>query len=323
MGKVSIIVPVYNVESYLEECLDSIVSQTFTDMEIILVDDGSTDKSLEIMKKYACKDKRIILSMQSNRGVSAARNKGLKLATGAYIFFVDSDDMIKSDTVERLYQHAIKTGSDIIIGNATCLFTDGTTDVIFPRNRKMLSIDNISGDLCYAQLMETNGFPPVVYLYFIRYDIIRNNQLYFKEGIVHEDELWCVQAMLHSSKISLIEFNYYYYRQRKGSIMNSDNKKYRANSLITVVKELQSLALGFRQFSISKESIGYIYVRMIFIYCRITEMLNPSDPFLLLCDEFFSQLLITIYHELSYSQQKICLNNYYIAKMIINEIIRK
>ena len=323
MEKVTVIVPVYNVEPYLEECLDSIVNQTYTDLEIILIDDGSTDKSLEIIKKYAQEDKRIVFITQSNLGVSAARNTGLKMATGEYILFVDSDDTIRQDTVARLRQHAIKTGSDIVIGNVTCLEIDGSKRRIFSRSKMMFSVDNISGDLCYTQLMESSGFPPVVYLYFTKSDFIRDNKLYFKEGVVHEDELWCIQAMLHSSDISLIDFNYYLYRKREGSIMNSDNKKYRANSLLTVVDELQSIVSGTNKYFISKESVGYIYVRIIFIYCRIVELLDPSDPFLISCDEIFSKILSTIYNELQYSQQKACLNNYYIAKMTINGIIRK
>ena len=323
MEKVSIIVPVYNVESYLEECLDSLVNQTFTDMEIIIIDDGSTDRSLEIMKTYASKDKRIVLSTQSNNGVSAARNKGLTLATGVYVLFVDSDDKIELDSVEKLYQQIIKTGSDIIIGSAMYLYPGGSKSKYLPRYNDMKQIDNISGDSCFNQLMQSHSFPPVVYLFFIRYDYIKNNQLYFKEGIVHEYELWCIKAMLLSSNISLIDFDYYYYRQREGSIMNSDNKEFRAYSLFVVIKELHSFLLNAPQAAISKTSIGYVYVRILFFYYKISDLLHPSNPFLLLCTDYISELLIEIYSELSYSQQRSCLINYYIAKMTINELFKK
>lgn len=99
--KVSVIIPVYNVEKYLESCLESIKSQTFTDYELILINDGSTDESVAIMRRYAKTDARIRIISQSNRGVSAARNLGLSVAEGEYVLFVDSDDTILPDALER------------------------------------------------------------------------------------------------------------------------------------------------------------------------------------------------------------------------------
>ena len=101
--KISVIIPVYNVEKYLRECLDSIVNQTFKDIEIICVDDGSTDKSLEILREYEQKDKRIIVISQPNKGVSTARNIGMQQATGKYMMFVDSDDYITQNACELIY----------------------------------------------------------------------------------------------------------------------------------------------------------------------------------------------------------------------------
>ena len=101
---ISVIVPVYNVEKYLEECLDSIQDQTYSDIEVILVNDGSTDSSKEICKKYCKQDSRFLLINQENQGLSAARNKGVEISTGEYIVFVDSDDIIKTNYLEKLMQ---------------------------------------------------------------------------------------------------------------------------------------------------------------------------------------------------------------------------
>ena len=102
--KISIIIPVYNVEKYLHECLDSIINQTFTDIEIICVDDGSTDKSSEILEEYEQKDKRFTVISQPNKGVSAARNRGMQQAKGKYIMFVDSDDWLAHNACEQAYK---------------------------------------------------------------------------------------------------------------------------------------------------------------------------------------------------------------------------
>ena len=111
--KVSVIVPVYNVEKYLERCLDALVNQTLTDIEIICVNDGSTDNSLEILDRYSKKDERIFVLNQENKGVSIARNEALKLAKGEFIGFVDSDDWVDIDYYEKLYNAAKNNDCDI------------------------------------------------------------------------------------------------------------------------------------------------------------------------------------------------------------------
>lgn len=113
MPKVSIIVPIYNVERYLSRCLDSLINQTLKDIEIICINDGATDNSLEILKKFAEKDKRIIIFNQNNKGVAASRNLGLKNAKGDYIGFIDADDWIDLNYFEKLYNAITSTNSDI------------------------------------------------------------------------------------------------------------------------------------------------------------------------------------------------------------------
>jgi glycosyltransferase involved in cell wall biosynthesis len=118
---ISVILPVYNVEPYLCMCLDSVIQQTYTDLEIILIDDGSTDRSGIICDSYARKDSRIVVLHQPNQGVSAARNKGLDICTGAYISFVDPDDYIDNDLLEILYSSLIKTQADMVGSYATVI----------------------------------------------------------------------------------------------------------------------------------------------------------------------------------------------------------
>ena len=106
MTKVSVIVPVYNVEDYLCECLDSLITQTLSDIEIICINDGSTDNSLEILTNYSKRDSRIKIITQENKGLSSARNRGFEFINGKYTYFIDSDDILKSDALEKLYNLA-------------------------------------------------------------------------------------------------------------------------------------------------------------------------------------------------------------------------
>lgn len=123
---ISVIVPVYNVQNYLNECVESIVSQSYKKLEIILVDDGATDNSGVICDEWKEKDNRIIVVHKKNAGLGFARNSGLEVTTGDYVMFIDSDDYIASDMIERLYDVAVKTNSDTVYCGLTRVFTDGS-----------------------------------------------------------------------------------------------------------------------------------------------------------------------------------------------------
>jgi len=318
-AKVSAIVPVYNVEMYLEECLDSIVKQTFNDIEIILVNDGSTDRSPEIMKLYASKDSRITVLNQPNSGVSAARNTGIEHASGEYILFVDSDDMIVPDAIEKLYRKADETGAELVIGNTLYCYPDGRQSALHPfsRNETLNNGSLRTGEEAYTELMKQDKFPPLIWLYFMRRDIIINNQLYFHAGIIHEDELWCVKAMLSVQKVLLLDFNYYLYRQRDGSIMHSDNYGFRIQSLFEVAKALYQYTEELQKKGISQGTVALIYVR-IFYFCHSIGTLSSQKKIFDLPDlNYFSELLIKIYPALSYSQQRYCLSAFCSSQAVI------
>lgn len=321
--KVSVIVPVYNVEAYLEECLISIVNQTFNDIEIILIDDGSTDLSSDIMNDFAQKDNRIITYSQMNQGVSAARNTGVSLALGEYILFVDSDDSIVENTIEIIYKKATETNADIVIGNVLYSYPDGKQIPIFQRPQELNNIHKISGDICFMELMELNAYPPLVYLFFIKREFITINELYFKKNIIHEDELWCIQTLFYAKCVSIIDFYYYRYRQREGSIMNSDNGLHRVKSILSVVYELDMLAKKlYRKEELLKKCIDYIYVRIFFMYLVISRLLKEKNEDTLSIVKFFSDLLIKIYPTLTLHPQKKCLGFYHTATSNINRNIQ-
>lgn len=314
--KVSIVVPVYNVDKYLSDCLDSILRQTLVDFELILIDDGSTDSSFAIMKRYALSDARVRIVSQANKGVSAARNHGLSLAQGDYVLFVDSDDTILPDTLERLWKHAHETDVDIVLGNVWMYNLDGSKCKIFPRPAWVDQQTVIHGGLLFAALMSTFSFPPVVYLYFSKRSFLLENNLWMKEGIVHEDELWCTQAMCVSRKVAPLDFFYYSYMQREGSIMNSDNLCYRIESMFTVVKEL-IIFVDSHTIELPTETVNWIYVRIFWIYSQISNLASQIPISGALYFSYFRTLLKQIFVFLDGKQQELCLDLYKRATLIL------
>lgn len=314
--KVSVVIPIYNVEDYLEECLCSVINQTFENIEVILVNDGSTDRSLEIILSFSKKDRRIKIYNQINKGVSAARNSGIALTTGEYILFVDGDDIIIHNAIEELYHYAVGTNADLVIGNVLYSFPNGKKALVFDR-KGVNNISNIVGYECYVKLMEIDAFPPLPCLFFIKRTVVRDGRLFFKEGIIHEDELWCVRAMFNSTQVTLVDFNYYIYRQREGSIMNSDNKSFRIKSLFIVIDELKKFVLQLKEKNISQESVGYIFARFFFIYRVMSRIANDSGENLSFIIDYFSDMLIEIFPALTYFQQRYCLQHYYMATFFL------
>lgn len=309
---VSIIVPVYNVDLYLEECLISITEQSYRNLEIIIVDDGSTDRSFQIMQDFAKEDNRIHIFSQTNRGASSARNNGLSKASGEYILFVDSDDIIEKYAVEILYKKTIKTQSDITIGSLYYYYPNGERKAIFERDNGLNDV-TLRGVDCFISLMRNNVFPPFVYLYFINRKFLINQQLYFEEGIIHEDELWCLKVLCHASRVSLFRSSHYLYRQREGSIMNSKNLEFRIKSYYTVAYEIDVFIKTFTVESISiyKELIGCVYTKIFRLFWDMTSLEHShiKDEYIY----FFTDLLIDIYPDIKENHQKKCLDWFRLA----------
>lgn len=207
--KISIIVPVYNVEQYISQCLNSLINQTEQDIEIILIDDGSTDKSGDICDEYAKYDKRISVMHQKNKGQSVARNKGLEIARGEYIMFVDSDDYIAEDACKILYIAAISNKADIV--NADILNEKNKI-----QNSDFRKIDHenmaISTGVFLREKIETMTYDIVPWLYFVKRDLINRSKIRFLEGCFYEDQLWTLQLLSLDGNIIKIRYPFYFYR---------------------------------------------------------------------------------------------------------------
>ena len=220
MNKISVIVPVYNVEKYLKRCLDSIINQTFKDIEIICINDGSTDNSGEILNSYAQKDKRIKIIEQTNSGLSAVRNKGIDIASGEYISFIDSDDWIDKNFYENLYNAACKNDADI----AAC----GIIRLSEYRKKYLLQFEKEITLENPDKKFEICDIPDINYVWnkIYKLDKIRKYNLKFLEGYVYEDVLFTPQTVFYLKKLVTVPDTYYYYWRTPNSIVaKKSNKK--------------------------------------------------------------------------------------------------
>ena len=215
MPKVSIIVPVYNTEKYLKKCLDSLLNQTLEDIEIIIVNDGSTDNSQEVIDEYAKKDTRVKSYVKQNGGQGSARNLGLEKATGEYIGYIDSDDFIDIHMYEDMYNKAVTDNSDIV--NVGYYIYSETGNVIKEQVFKRSVTTNISDtpEVLFDNTAVTNKL--------FKASLLKNNNIQFRVKKWYEDFDFVIKAICFASNISVIEKPYYYYLQRTGSTMNNSN----------------------------------------------------------------------------------------------------
>lgn len=233
---ISVIVPVYKVEDYIRQCIESVLNQTFTDFELILVDDGSPDNCGKICDEYAEKDPRIIVIHQENRGVSAARNTGLDVMRGKYVTFVDGDDYISEDYLEVLHFAVSSEDFDMamcgfykdeegeLIGKNTCVCTIGNR-VISGRELSCLRYKNKLDISAWAKLYRRELY----------------SELKFPEGKIHEDQAVIPKIFYLADKVVLLEECYYYYRVRSDSISHSKFKINRFDNIVHMNEHIQFL----------------------------------------------------------------------------------
>lgn len=221
MCRVSVIVPVYQVEAYLAKCLDSILAQTFTDFELILVDDGTRDDCPRIMTRYAAMDARIRCIHKENGGLSSARNAGLDIARGEYIAFVDSDDTVEPTMLADAVAAAQRTGAQLVIYNYRLVTEDGVQDVCLPMKDETLDIDQMGlANYFYRYWMPyVHGQEAWCRLY--RRDIIEQNHLRYapNDEIFAEDTLFSAMYLMHVHTLAALAKPYVNYLQRGDSLM--------------------------------------------------------------------------------------------------------
>ena len=213
--KVSVVVPVYNTAEYLPQCLQSLCRQTLKDIEIICINDGSTDDSLQILHEFARRDARIKIINQENKGLSGSRNAGIKRASGEYIGFVDSDDMVSENFYECLYNRAVATSSDIAAANIIRL-ANGKESIFLDYGRPQFA-ERLQDKFAVLRVPDFNYVWDRIYVA----DLLKHEESYFPESVYYEDMVWMPKILLKSGKVTTVPKARYYYRQNANSIMST------------------------------------------------------------------------------------------------------
>lgn len=222
---ISVIIPVYNVEKYVENCLNSLENQTYKKFEVILIDDGSKDESVKICERYKNKSKLDIkIVRQTNQGVSAARNKGINVAKGDYVCFIDSDDMVSNNYLEVLKKLIEKEDSDIsICGIKNISEDEKSNNINLEINAKSYTINDKNEILEKFLKREIN---PGVWCIMIKLDLLKKNNIYFTVGARYSEDIEFLYKIFSiSQKISITKEKKYFYRERNSSVMSKVDDK--------------------------------------------------------------------------------------------------
>ena len=239
---VSVIIPVYKVEEYLRVCVDSVLAQTYTDIEIILVDDGSPDNCGQICDEYAAADRRVKVIHKENGGQSEARNVGIDAAHGEYLCFVDSDDYIEREAVEELLAAAEKSKADIVFFDSVSVneASGYKTDSMI----HSLEYTEAPGTDVLIKALQHEDYFPAVWSNFYHAAFFKKNNFRFKKGIYFEDLLLNILAYIRSEKVVFLKKSLYYYRIRNHSAMTSEPSDKHFNGLLSCIaafrKEIKS-----------------------------------------------------------------------------------
>lgn len=235
---ISIIVPVYNVEEYIKRCMDSLIDQSFEAYEIIVVNDGTKDNSMEYVYKLQSEYKNIIICEQENKGLSAARNTGIARAKGEYLIFCDSDDALEQNCLQKLYNEAINKNLDILLYDAKAFDRTEHEIMVNEYIRENFTEEVLSGREMLKELVDKKQYAASACMFLIKRKLIIENNLKFMENILHEDELFTPIVLITAKRVEHRGWPVYLRYIREGSIITSNNVLARMRSMEIVIVEL-------------------------------------------------------------------------------------
>lgn len=301
---ISVIVPVYKAESYLHRCVDSILAQTFSDFEVLLIDDGSPDKSGEICDEYALKDSRVRVFHKENGGVSSARNLGLDNAVGDFVMFVDSDDWIVSDCLELCIKEIFENELDALQFGFVQVWNDS----------KSYRIKNGTYILSGKQYLQTRNFNVAVWAGVYKRNIIEEYNLRFPSQLkLAEDQIFTLSFFRYVQRIKYLEKSLYYYLQREDSAVHNSKSK----DMLLSCKKLIELS---KEWPPSKSFIDKMIVNF------IIEMLKNNDVSYKILKEIYKSQNVGHFHtgyRLQVFFKKIAQINFYLACWFTSKYFQK
>lgn len=218
----SVIIPVYNVKDYLREALDSVRNQSYKNVEFIVIDDGSTDSSGDIVDEYKSKDDRFLVYHQENAGLSTTRNRGMKRAQGDIIYFFDSDDVLVEGTFEKVIGRMQETDSQLVFFGLVLIDKDGNKARGYTQKKRSEVGKPIAGKDFLHQMITSNMYGAVVQKYFIRKSFLDKNNLNFEDNQIHEDESFTLEALCLADRITSFSETMIEKRLRQHSIMSTE-----------------------------------------------------------------------------------------------------
>lgn len=252
--KVSIIVPAYNTEKYISKCLESLVNQTLKEIEIILIDDGSKDNTLNIAKSFMEKDSRIKIISQTNQKQGAARNQGMRVAKGEYIGFVDSDDWVDLNYFEKLYLAAKKYDSDIALATNVRIGNGKTKKRLNITKEEFVTSFQDKIDISH----QAKNPCPTNKIY--RREMLSINNITWPEGVYCEDKLFTIQALYYSNGIVTVPDIYYYYYRNPTSTVNSKKMRHTNRLLIDKNNARKAVVEFLREKNCKIKERGFSYI---------------------------------------------------------------
>lgn len=273
----SIIVPVYNVQNYLEKCINSIINQNFKDYELILVDDGSEDMSGKICNDFSNKYDFIITIHKENGGLSDARNMGLKHARGEYIIFIDSDDYIEKNSLIKIYETIQRNRKcDLVFLNAMKIFPNNKI-VSLGENLHTNMINNQPKNVVMTHIASRPKFPASAWNKAVSRKLIMDNSLYFEKNMISEDVDWTIRLLKVANTFAYCPEKYYYYRQnRQGSITNKCNSR-SILWILTIIEEHANNDISYEYQREINSFLSYELCVSIFNYGRLSITDNKEE----------------------------------------------
>ncbi|MGL4852006.1 MAG: glycosyltransferase family 2 protein [Phocaeicola sp.] len=250
--KVSVIIPVYNTAPYLCNAVESILKQSLKEIEIIIVNDGSTDESGEIVRKYAATDNRIKLIEQANKGLSEARNAGMPYVTGEFLYYMDSDDQLESQCLQSCYDYCKAEGLDFVCFDAEALQSEMAPYMQDYNRSHLIKSEQVykGGDL-FQRLVKNGGFRASVWLIFSRVSMVNSCFSGFYPGVLHEDHLYSVPLFLFSKRVGYIAHAFFKRRVRSDSIMGKRFTNRNIEGYKVVIQGLFKLTHTYPEYATS------------------------------------------------------------------------